>query len=139
MRKGEQQVRNRVKLRKQFAFFVLGTCLSSACTANAPPPVPVSTPPMTANTASRAEQPNAPPVTGHDHADHELENRMPRLSAEELKRLVAARQAVVVDVRPAEEYAQAHILGALNLPIQQIEAGQYPALPRGQRLISYCT
>ncbi len=94
---------------------------------------------MTANTASRAEQPNAGPATGHDHADHELENRMPRLSAGELKRLLAARQAVIVDVRPAEEYRQAHIRGALNLPIQQIEAGQYPELPRDQRLISYCT
>ncbi len=63
---------------------------------------------------------------------------MPRISAEELKRLVAARQAVVVDVRPAEEYAQAHIRGAINLPLPQIEAGRYPTLPRDKRLISYC-
>ncbi len=63
---------------------------------------------------------------------------MPRISAEELKRLAAAGQAVVVDVRSAEEYRQAHIRGAINLPIQQIEAGHYPELPRDKRLISYC-
>jgi rhodanese-related sulfurtransferase len=78
------------------------------------------------------------PAGGHDHATHELENKMPRISAEELKRLVATGQAVVVDVRSAEEYRRVHILGAINLPLQQIEAGHYPGLPRDKRLISYC-
>lgn len=64
---------------------------------------------------------------------------MPRVSAEELKRLVAARRAIIVDVRSAEEYRGAHIQGAINLPLQQLEAGQFPNLPRDKRLISYCT
>ncbi len=122
-------------MRKEFIFFVSIACLSIACTDSAPPPVPVTT----ATPASRVEQQNAPPAGGHDHAAHEVENKMPRISPEELKRLLAAGQAVVVDVRPAEEFRQAHIQGAINLPIQQIESGQYPKLPRGKRLISYCT
>jgi len=64
---------------------------------------------------------------------------MPRIIPEELKRMVAARQAVIVDVRSAEDYRRAHIEGAINLPLQQIESGEYPKLPRGKRLISYCT
>jgi len=64
---------------------------------------------------------------------------MPRIIPEELKRLVAARQAVIVDVRSAEDYRRAHIAGAINLPLPQIESGQFPKLPRDKRLISYCT
>lgn len=130
-------MKSKVKLRKQSILLALSVCLSIACTNSAAPPVQVSTSPSPP--ASQAGQPSAPPATGHDHAAHELENKMPRVSAEELKRLVTARQAVIVDVRSAEEYAQAHIQGAINLPVQQIEAGQYPNLPRDKRLIGYCT
>jgi hypothetical protein len=132
-------MKSKVKLRNQSIFLALGICLSIACTSNAPPPVQVSTP--SSPTASRTGQPGAPAATGHDEATHELENKMPRISAEELKRLVAARQAVIVDVRSADDYAQAHIQGAINLPVQQIEEGRYPKLPGDQqlRLISYCT
>jgi hypothetical protein len=139
MIKSEMQMKNNVKLRHRTVFLVLGICLSIACTNNAPPPVQVST--SSSPVASRTGQPSEPAAAGHDEATHELENKMPRISAEELKRLVAARQAVIVDVRSAEDYAQAHIQGAINLPIQQIEAGRYPNLPGGQRLrlISYCT
>ncbi len=130
-------MKSKVKLRKQSTFLALSVCLSIACTNSAPPPVQVSTSPSPP--ASRAGQPSTPAATGHDQAAHELESKMPRISAEELKRFVAARQVVIVDVRSAEEYAQAHIQGAINLPVQQIEAGQSPKLPRDKRLISYCT
>ena len=63
---------------------------------------------------------------------------MPRIIPEELKRLMAAGQAVVIDVRPLDEYRKGHIPGAINLPWQQIEAGNYQNLPRDKRLISYC-
>jgi rhodanese-related sulfurtransferase len=63
---------------------------------------------------------------------------MPRIIPEELKRLMAARQVVVIDVRQPEDYRQGHIPGAINLPVQEIEAGNYQNLPRDKRLISYC-
>lgn len=63
---------------------------------------------------------------------------MPRIIPEELKRLMASGQAVVIDVRSPEEYRQGHIPGAINLPMPQIETGNYPKLPRDKRLISYC-
>jgi 3-mercaptopyruvate sulfurtransferase SseA len=94
--------------------------------------------PSSPTPATRAAQPNAPAAGGHDHATHALEEKMPRVGPEELKRLLAAGQAVVIDVRSAEEYRQGHIPGAINLPVSQIEAGSYPRLPRDKRLISYC-
>jgi rhodanese-related sulfurtransferase len=84
------------------------------------------------------EQPSAQPAGGHDHASHELEEKMPRIIPEELRRLLAAGQAVVIDVRPLEDYRLGHIPGAINLPLSQIESGGYPKLPRDKRLISYC-
>ncbi|MGE0128144.1 MAG: rhodanese-like domain-containing protein [Blastocatellales bacterium] len=112
-----------------WAFLALCACLSAACASSAPPPVPVSSTPP--------QQPNAP--AAHDHGAHENENNMPRIIPEELKRLLAANQAVVIDVRSPEDYRQRHIPGAINLTMQQIESGQYPKLPRDKRLISYCT
>ncbi len=128
-------MKSKVKLRKQSIFLALGVCLSMACANNAPPPAQVNTSPP----ASQAGQPSAPPSTGHDESAHDLENKMPRISADELKRLVASGQAVIIDVRSAADYAQAHIQGAINLPVQQLESGQYPKLPRDKRLIGYCT
>jgi len=64
---------------------------------------------------------------------------MPRIIPEELKRLMANGQAVVIDVRSPEDFRQKRIPGAINLPMPQIEAGNYPKLPRDKRLISYCS
>lgn len=113
-------------------FLAMCACLSAACASNAPPPVPVSSTPIP------AAQPNPHAAGGHDHASHELEEKMPRIIPEELKRLLAAKQAVVIDVRPPGDFRQEHIPGAINLPLQQIESGQYQKLPRDKRLISYC-
>jgi hypothetical protein len=129
----EKQMRSKVNQRKRFTFLVLVICLSTACTKNTPSPPNESATPLPPARAA------ASPARGHDHATHELENKMPRIRAEELKRLVGARQAVIVDVRSPEDYRRAHIQGAINLPVQAIEAGQYPRLPRDKRLISYCT
>ncbi len=136
MMNGMQRVRGKVKLWKQSVFFVLCACLSIACTTSAPPPVQLGQSPITAPTVSQELK---APSTGHNHADHELENRMPRITARELQRLLAARQAVVIDVRSPEEFRRAHIQGAINLPIQQLESGRYPELPHDRSLISYCT
>jgi Rhodanese-like domain len=129
----EKQMRCKVNQRNQFTFLALIICLSIACNNNTPPP------PNTSSTPAAPRRAAAPPASGHDHSTHELENKMPRISAEELKRLVGTGQAVIVDVRSPEDYQRAHIQGAINLPVQVIEAGQYPRFPRDKRLISYCT
>ena len=120
-----QRVRSEINLRKQSIFLAMCACLGVACASNASPPVPVSSSPT-------------PAAGGHDHSAHALEEKMPRIIPEELKRLMAAGQAVVIDVRPSDEYRKGHIPGAINLPMQQIEAGNYQNLPRDKRLISYC-
>ena len=43
----------------------------------------------------------------------------------------------VVDVRPPEEYAQGHIAGALNIPLEALRR-QLKKLPRDREVVAYC-
>lgn len=43
----------------------------------------------------------------------------------------------VVDVRPEEEYAQGHIAGALNIPLDQLKR-RLKELPRDREIVAYC-
>lgn len=43
----------------------------------------------------------------------------------------------VIDVRPEEEYQSGHVPGALNIPINQLEA-RLEELANGQEIVAYC-
>lgn len=43
----------------------------------------------------------------------------------------------VIDVRPPEEYAQGHIAGALNIPLDKLKT-RLGELPRGREIVAYC-
>lgn len=45
---------------------------------------------------------------------------------------------IIVDVRGSEEFAKSHIPMAINLPLEQIQAGNI-SLPRGKVILVYCT
>ncbi len=45
--------------------------------------------------------------------------------------------AIVLDVRPAEEYQAGHIPGALSVPIEQLES-RLADLPRSKEIVAYC-
>jgi hydroxyacylglutathione hydrolase len=75
-----------------------------------------------------------PPAAGHDE-----DKKVLRVSAEELKKLIAEGKAVIVDVRAAEVYKAEHIKGAMSLPLDKIEAGQFKELPHDKRIITYCS
>lgn len=54
----------------------------------------------------------------------------------EAKRLVAAG-ALLLDVRTPEEFADGHIDGARNLPIDRLD-GELGTLPRDKTIVVYC-
>jgi rhodanese-related sulfurtransferase len=56
---------------------------------------------------------------------------------EELLRRARARDVVVLDVRPPEEYAAGHIAGASSMPLAEIER-HLRRLPRGKQIVAYC-
>ncbi|HEX2892601.1 MAG TPA: metalloregulator ArsR/SmtB family transcription factor [Marmoricola sp.] len=55
----------------------------------------------------------------------------------ELDRRLGRRNVVVVDVRPAAEYAAGHIAGAISMPIDQLSRSSFD-IPRGAEIVAYC-
>jgi rhodanese-related sulfurtransferase/DNA-binding HxlR family transcriptional regulator len=59
------------------------------------------------------------------------------IGREELIGRIARGDAVLVDVRPAEEYAAGHIDGARSIPIDELEQ-RLTELPSDREVIAYC-
>ncbi len=55
----------------------------------------------------------------------------------ELLRRIETGMVVVLDVRPPEEYEAGHILGAVNVPVEEIEK-RLNDFPKDQEIIAYC-
>ncbi|MER6630683.1 metalloregulator ArsR/SmtB family transcription factor [Streptomyces sp. NPDC000987] len=55
----------------------------------------------------------------------------------ELLARAAAGDVVVLDVRPAEEYAAGHIPGALSIPVDEL-AARVAELPEETEVVAYC-
>jgi rhodanese-related sulfurtransferase len=64
-------------------------------------------------------------------------DRIEEVTADELADRLDRGRAVVIDVRPALEYAAGHIAGARSVPIDEL-ADAVDALPRSREIIAYC-
>ncbi len=60
-----------------------------------------------------------------------------RISREELLERLRRGDVVVVDVRPAEEFAAGHIEGARSIPLEELER-RLAELPADDEVIAYC-
>jgi rhodanese-related sulfurtransferase len=69
--------------------------------------------------------------------DSYLGGDVEEVSRDELLRRASAGDVIVLDVRPAAEFAAGHIPGAVSIPIDQL--GQRLAeLPEGTEVVAYC-
>lgn len=59
------------------------------------------------------------------------------VSARELRERVKTGDALVLDVRPAEEYAAGHIPGAVSIPLAELKR-RLRDLPRKREIVAYC-
>jgi len=59
------------------------------------------------------------------------------VSPHELASLLAANQALVVDVRELDEFADGHIPGSINMPLSTFQSSQLPA-SGGRQLVLTC-
>jgi rhodanese-related sulfurtransferase len=55
----------------------------------------------------------------------------------ELKRRLRSREVVVIDVRPAPEFAAGHIAGAMSVPIGELKT-KIKELPSDAEVVAYC-
>ncbi|MDX3569394.1 metalloregulator ArsR/SmtB family transcription factor [Streptomyces sp. ID05-47C] len=60
-----------------------------------------------------------------------------QVGREELLARAQAGEVVVLDVRPAEEYAAGHIPGALSIPVEEL-ADRIAELPADTEVVAYC-
>ena len=59
------------------------------------------------------------------------------IDADEVGKLVA-EGAQLVEVLPAEEFAEEHLPGAINIPLKELDAARVARLRRDQPVIVYC-
>ena len=59
------------------------------------------------------------------------------LSRDELRARLGRGDVVLVDVRPAEEYAAGHIEGARSIPLDELER-RLAELPADREIVAYC-
>lgn len=64
-------------------------------------------------------------------------SRLTQIGRAELIERLATGEVVVVDVRPAAEFAAGHIAGARSIPIDEL-AASIEALPAGVEVVAYC-
>lgn len=50
---------------------------------------------------------------------------------------VRAGEVTVLDVRPVEEYRAAHIVGAVSVPLKELEK-RLGGLPKDREIVAYC-
>jgi len=75
-----------------------------------------------------------PPVLGQV-AD---EAAVPRISVAELKRAVDAGQVLVIDVRDAGWYAEGHLPGAINVPLDALQQNLAALKAAKKGIVAYC-
>ncbi len=56
---------------------------------------------------------------------------------EQLRELID-RGAQVVEVLPEDDYAPAHLPGAINLPLRELDEQAVTVLDRGRPIVVYC-
>lgn len=72
-------------------------------------------------------------------ADTYLERRdtLEPIDPEELCRRLDDGDVTLIDVRPADEFAARHILGALSVPVAELP-NRLRGLPKGKEIVAYC-
>ena len=60
------------------------------------------------------------------------------IDRDELAGRLEAGTVVLIDVRPAEEFEQGHLDGAISVPITQIEAWARDKAPKRKQIVAYC-
>ena len=65
------------------------------------------------------------------------DSEVPRISIEDAKTAHDKGNSIFVDSRSADDYKREHITGAINIPYGT--DGEFKSLPKGKRIIVYCS
>jgi rhodanese-related sulfurtransferase len=87
---------------------------------------------FTGVSVSACDHPRAEPGTAHASA-----SSGGVVDGNEARRLLAEENAVLVDVRTPEEFADGHVSEAINIPVQELDA-RMGELSRERPVVVYC-
>ena len=73
------------------------------------------------------------------YAKYENEDAVPRIKIEEAKKEFDAGNVVFVDSRPEPAFKSEHLPGAISIPIGPDAATKFSQLPKGKKIIVYCS
>ncbi|WP_163557365.1 metalloregulator ArsR/SmtB family transcription factor [Halomonas sp. NO4] len=76
-------------------------------------------------------------LMGRLFADEDADGALEPISREALAERLASGEVTLLDVRPTAEYRTGHLPGALNLPLEDLEA-RLARLPQDQEVVAYC-
>ena len=89
---------------------------------------------------TEAPTPTLLPVQPQGNSVLQSEDQVPRIGVKEAKTAVDSGQAVLIDVRAAESYAERHAVGAISIPLDIFEFSiDSLTLEKSQWIITYCT
>jgi rhodanese-related sulfurtransferase len=60
------------------------------------------------------------------------------IDRDRIQRLIAEEDAQLVEVLPAKEYGEEHLVGAINIPLKQLDERAPLELDRERPVIVYC-
>ena len=107
--------------------FVVGFVTLTGCENNTAT-VKTETAKANTNVAATPQKTSAPAPT--DNA--------PRITLADAKKDFDAGNAVFIDTRAETSYKPEHIKGAINIPMEMVEA-KYKEIPTGKKIIAYCS
>ncbi len=73
------------------------------------------------------------------YTKYENEDAVPRIKVEEAKREADAGNVIFVDSRPEAAFKAEHLPGAVSIPLGADAAAKFSELPKGKKIIVYCT
>ena len=107
---------------------VLGALALAACNSNDPK----------GNRAAGGNTPVAPATPVDKSAHVAPADGVKRVTTVELRDALDRGAALVVDVRPAQNYATRHIKGSVSIPLEEVPA-RVSELPRDKMIVTYCS
>jgi hypothetical protein len=111
------------------AAVVLGALALAACNSNDPK----------GNSAAGGSTPVVPATPAGKSAAHVAPaDGVKRVTTVELRDALDKGTALVVDVRPAQNYATRHIKGSVSIPLEQVPT-RLGELPRDKMIVTYCS
>ena len=117
--------------KNKFVLIAFSTLLLATLACNSVSPQAEPTQPVISTLELPQEEDNALPRS---------EASVPRVTVEEAKAALDSGEAIIVDVRGPDAFADSHVAGAISIPLGLVESN--PAgldLDKEQWIITYCT